>query len=115
MASVHNECIAILRQLSGEAFIVELNLLSIFDQLRTELAPATIIHNEHSAVLMNNFGDQMLVRRVSGDAICELPKREPGVVFNKNLKNLVENMIWIKHHVYSTPSFRRLVQKFRQR
>jgi hypothetical protein len=52
MASVHNECIAILRQLSGEAFIVELNLLSIFDQLRTELAPATIIHNEHSAVLM---------------------------------------------------------------
>ena len=33
------------------------NLLSVFDQLRAELAPATIVHNEHSAVPMNNFGD----------------------------------------------------------
>ncbi len=46
---------------------------------------------------MNNFGDYMLVRRISGEAICELPKREPIVVFNKNLKDLVENTIWIKH------------------
>jgi hypothetical protein len=47
---------------------------------------------------MNNFGDYMLVRRVSGDATCELPKREPIIVFNKNLKDLVENTIWIKRH-----------------
>ena len=77
------------------------NLDSIFDQLRAELAPATIVHNEHSAVPMNDFRDYVLVRRVSGDAICELPKREPVVVFHKSLKNLVENTIWIKHHVYA--------------
>jgi hypothetical protein len=51
---------------------------------------------------MNSFGDYMLVRRLSGEAICELPKREPIVVFNKNLKDLVENTVWIKHYVYST-------------
>jgi hypothetical protein len=60
---------------------------------------------------MNNLRDYMMARRVSGEAICELPKGEPVVVFNKNLKNLVENTIWIKHHVYSAPFFRRLVQK----
>jgi hypothetical protein len=68
-------------------------LRSIFDKLPAEPAPATIIHDEYSAVPMNNCGDYMLVRRVSGDAICELPKREPIVVFNKNLKDLVENTI----------------------
>jgi hypothetical protein len=77
------------------------NLGSIFDE-RAELAPATIIHNEYSAVPMNNFGDYMLVRRVSGKAKCELPKREPVVVVNKTFKDRVENTIWIKHHVYST-------------
>ena len=51
---------------------------------------------------MNNFGDYMLVRGFSGEATCELPKREPIVVFNKNLKDLVENTICIKHYVYST-------------
>lgn len=51
---------------------------------------------------MNNFGDDMLVRRFSGEAICELPKREPIVVFNKNLKDLVENTIWIRHYANST-------------
>jgi len=53
---------------------------------------------------MNNFGDYMLVRRVSCEAIGELSKREPVVVFNENLKDLVENKIWIKHHVDSNPS-----------
>jgi hypothetical protein len=70
----------------------------VFDQLRAELAPA-IRHNEHPDVPINNFGNYMLVRRVSGDTICELPKCEPVVVFNKNLKNLVEDTIWIGHHV----------------
>lgn len=94
-----------LRQLIGGTVTVGCNLDSIFDQLRAELAPATIVHNKHSAVPMNNFRDYVLVRRVSGDAICELPKREPVVVFNKSLENLVENTIWVKHHVYSTLLF----------
>jgi hypothetical protein len=38
---------------------------------------------------INNSGDQLLVRRISGEAICELSKREPVVVFNKNLKDRV--------------------------
>ena|SRR5215469_8883219 len=88
------------------------NLSHIFAQLRAELAPA-IRHNEHSAVSINNFGNYMLVQRVSGDTTCELPKCEPVVVFNKNLENLVENTIWIRHQVYST-SFRKLARKFRR-
>jgi hypothetical protein len=37
--------------------LMRINLLSIFDQLPAELAPATIIHNEYPTVMMNNFGD----------------------------------------------------------
>jgi hypothetical protein len=91
---------------------VGLDLDSIFDQLRTEPAPATIIYDEHSVVSINNFGDYVLVRQVSGNAICKLPKCEPVVVFNKNLKHLIEKTIWMKHHVYPTPSFRRPGRNF---
>jgi hypothetical protein len=54
---------------------------------------------------INNSGDQLLVRRVSGEAICELSKREPVVVFNKSLKNRVENTIWIKRRLHFQPFF----------
>jgi hypothetical protein len=92
-----------LRQSIGEAVKLGRNPRSISDHLRAELAPATIIHNEHSAVPMNDAGDHRLVRRVSGDSICELPEGEPVVVFDKNLKDLVENTIGIKHRVYPNP------------
>jgi len=59
---------------------MRLNLRSISDQLRAEPAPATIIQNEYSAVPMNNFGDYMLVRRISSEAIlgtrCHQRKHE---------------------------------------
>lgn len=74
----------------------------IVDELCAELAPAAISHHEHSAMPLNNSGDELLVRRVSGEAGGELPKREPLVVFNKNLEDLVEHPIWIEHQVYST-------------
>jgi hypothetical protein len=52
------------------------NPRSISDHLGAELAPASITRNEHSGVPMNNFGNHMLVRRVSGDSIRELPEPE---------------------------------------
>ena len=55
-----------------------------------------------AAVPMDDSGDQLVVRRISGESICELSKREPVVVFNKNLKDQVENAIWIKRHLHLT-------------
>lgn len=88
----------------GWAFKVARNLGGIFDELRPEFASATIIHNEYFAVAVNNFGDCVLVRGVPSKARRELPKGEPVVVFNKNLKDLVENSIWIKRHFVLNPS-----------
>jgi hypothetical protein len=90
--------------LIGRVFKVACNLDGIFDELRAEFASATIIHNEYFAVAVNNFGDCVLVRGVPRKARCELPKGEPVVVFNENLKDLVENSIWIKRHFVLNPS-----------
>jgi hypothetical protein len=53
---------------------------------------------------MDNSGDQLVVRRISGESIRELSKREPVVVFNKRLKDQVENTIWIERHLHPNPS-----------
>ena len=78
------------------------NRSSILDEACTELAPTAISDYEYSAMPINNSGDQLLVRRISGEAICELSKREPVIVFNKSLKDRVENTIWIKGRLHST-------------
>ena len=51
---------------------------------------------------IDNSRDQLLIRRIAGGAICELPQREPVVVFNKSLKDRIENTIWIKRRLHST-------------
>ena len=75
---------------------------SILDQSCTELAPTAISYHKYSAMPMSDSGNQLVVRMISGEAICELSKREPVVVFNKSLKYQVENTIWIKHRLHST-------------
>lgn len=79
------------------------DLGGIFEELRAKFTPATVAHSEYFAVPVNNFGDCVLVRRISGEATCELPKREPVVVFNENLQDLVENTILIKRHFVLNP------------
>ena len=75
---------------------------SILDESCAELAPTAISYHKYSAMPMDDSGDQLVVRRISGESICELSKREPVVVFNKSLKDQVENTIWIKRHLHSS-------------
>lgn len=80
------------------------NRSCILDESCAELAPTAISYHKYSAMPMDNSGDQLVVRRTSGESIRELPKREPVVVFNKSLKDQVENTIWIKRHLHPNPS-----------
>jgi len=73
---------------------------SILDESCAKPAPASISYHKHAAMPMDDLGDQLVVRRISGESICELSKCEPVVVFNKSLKDEVENTIWIKRQLH---------------
>jgi len=77
-------------------------------QAVVSLKVAALTEGVLKAMLLNNLCDQILVRRVSGDTLGQLSKREPVVVVHKNLEDLVENKIWVSWHAWRPRSANRL-------